>query len=391
MRDYYWRIATVIPLGMSDKTRDFLSSNVSSDNKNPTIFRDLLANNLLSPFAETSLEFCCTFLGWINKDYDPSLLHKIFFFLRNLTITDGSDYVYSEGFVINSQYGHVQLLGAYPLLDIDNEHERRKEYSKISFLKNNKKINKLLDWSVKSFINGALQIEKLGIINTVTAISGELADNKICEILTLLQIDLENTGFPTFLEKLVPEPEVKQGYESSKTDTQNMNSSKRKVMPVDKSHYIFFLNVAASGGYIWFFDKYNLINSLVKYFVENDPSGFYGEDVFPYQKKIENLVDLSKYFRGLWKDKAYEDKIINNYLSLIDKIDFSRKRFTENEANFICDFFSYLYDDLTFYGDIDDLINDQKPAISSEFTDDSGELKPKEKIIEMLNSKLWWT
>ncbi|MCC8991465.1 MAG: hypothetical protein LM514_02490 [Streptococcus sp.] len=69
----------------------------------------------------------------------------------------------------------------------------------------------------------------------------------------------------------------------------NPDQDLSRSLPRD-SYLICFLNVSASGGYIWFYDKCNLIASLLC-FPDKD-FGFYGENLYPAKRSMEDLIQL---------------------------------------------------------------------------------------------------
>ena len=187
---YNYNIATLSPQGISKELHSYLNAPISLADGSPyqgkMVNRDYLAQTMLAPFEKSNLPFCCTFLGWSTIDNEQPLIRLMSLF-DQLTITNGEDCVSAEGFSRNLGNGIMQIKGAYPLLDISDN--RTDEYNKISFLGNQDMTNDLFTSLHKTFVNGALQSDQLGVVCAVIANSNQLAEEKIQEIYNLFKSD----------------------------------------------------------------------------------------------------------------------------------------------------------------------------------------------------------
>jgi len=183
MDDPVYRIVTLCPSGMSSALKDFLE--MPADDDGMLMMRDIIAINLLKPYGDTSLPFCCTFLGWASSEYPARELEEALSLLNNLKVANGDNIISTEGFSQTLDNGRIQLVGAYPLLDIP-EPTRSKEYKKVSFIINKKATDKIFEWSYRTLLRGALDSDIFGIVIAVQANNDSLADEKIHEAVALL-------------------------------------------------------------------------------------------------------------------------------------------------------------------------------------------------------------
>lgn len=186
MRDPYFRIATICPAGMSDALKNYLSKPASESSGANITMRDVIAGRILEPFEESNLPFACTFLGWASEEYEPDVLCKALSLLNDLTISDGQQKISSESLSHNLKNGTVQIVGAYPLLDLADE-LRTSEYEQVSLLNNKKQSDTLFSWCFETLLADALETDEFGVVCAVLSESDSLAEEKIYEMASLLE------------------------------------------------------------------------------------------------------------------------------------------------------------------------------------------------------------
>lgn len=182
MESASYRITTYCPEQMSNKLKKYLSKNV--DGKKKLAVRDVIAMNLLRPFEDSFFPFCCSFIGWSAPGYKEQL-ENMFIKLNNLTVSNNDEPISIEGFGVELEQGYIQIAGAYPLLDIQ-DNIRMSEYQKVSFIHNKPLVDELFSWIHENLIAGAIESDNIGIICTILGESNELLDIKLQEILSLL-------------------------------------------------------------------------------------------------------------------------------------------------------------------------------------------------------------
>jgi hypothetical protein len=185
MSDYYNRVSTICPGGLSQGLSSFLETPVPQFGSNFKM-RNYLAAMLLKPYRETQCPFCCTFIGWASKKYDPQTLFTFLDPLENIRVTTSNQKATAAGFGFDVGYATIKVLGVWPFTDL-TEPGATNEYQKYCFLAKPEICDDLLQWSHTTFIEEACKSDPIGIVCAVTAKSADLADNKMNEILQLLQ------------------------------------------------------------------------------------------------------------------------------------------------------------------------------------------------------------
>lgn len=176
MKDTKYRIASICPGGLSNNLKEYLARPVDLAKNDGVTVRDCIAINLLKPFQESSLSFCCTYLGWSSNKVGKEKLNQVMLSLGNLSATNGTEKVSSEGFTRDVPGGTIQIMGVYPLLDLDEE-IRSNEYLQVSFI-NNEFATELLSWSYEKLLAGALATDEFGIMIAILAESDKLAGKR---------------------------------------------------------------------------------------------------------------------------------------------------------------------------------------------------------------------
>jgi hypothetical protein len=180
-----YRIATLCPMGMSDRLKQYLAGPAGNDPAADLTNRDLIALELLKPFDDSTLPFCCTLLGWAQPKYEPKVLGHVASSISDLTVSRSEQRVSAEGNRYDFERGATQLFAVYPLLDIGPA-ERTTEYETISLLHNKQRYDQMLSHSYELLLAGALETDEFGIVPAVLAESESLADSKVREGMALI-------------------------------------------------------------------------------------------------------------------------------------------------------------------------------------------------------------
>lgn len=183
MRDPSYRLYTYCPEGMSASLRDYLAQPVNDE----MTTSDIIAINLLQPFSDSRLPFACTFVGWAAGPME-SQLEGLLTKLNDLTVATNRQKISIERLGLDIEGGLMQIAGAYPLNDLKRDMVET-EYESVSFVLNRQISEDMMIWLQDTLVDGLPETDKIGVFCAILGDSEDLLDNKMQEIMTLLQMN----------------------------------------------------------------------------------------------------------------------------------------------------------------------------------------------------------
>jgi hypothetical protein len=184
MPEYYIRVSTVCPGGISPQFSSFLQTPLKKFGPQFNM-RNYLGIMLLKSYQETKCPFCCTIIGWASKEYDPQLLFTFLNPLEQIQVTKSNKQATVVGFAFDVGYAIIKILGVWPFVDLF-ESEAAQEYNKYCFKAKPEICDGLLEWSHATFVAETCKTDPIGVVYAVIATSEDIVDSKMDEILRLL-------------------------------------------------------------------------------------------------------------------------------------------------------------------------------------------------------------
>ncbi len=172
---------------------------------------------------------------------------------------------------------------------------------------------------------------------------------------------------------------------SNHKDCLNMHDVKCGSMNI----ICFLSTVAAEAGFVWYFDKWNIIESLITWYTSSQESSR-GIDVFdgsPCKDKLKII------FNDLLMSNF--DLNENNFNRVLDNLNFDKYSFSEYEIDALNSFASDLGFEIKIYGSLqtlrDVLSEDKDFAEWAGFFNDDNVLMSLDEIEIKLHECFWWT
>ena len=152
--------------------------------------RNYLAAFMLKEYRGTQCPYCSIFIGWADKQYDPSTLFTFLEPLETLRLTKSDSAATAVGLAYDVGHVTIKIVGVWPFEDIA-EPMRTQEYNQYCFTLHPPE--ELLKWSHETFLAEVCKTDPIGVVCAVAAQSVNMADSKMAEIQQLLQLGANNS------------------------------------------------------------------------------------------------------------------------------------------------------------------------------------------------------